>query len=487
MNRKTSLIGSLALLSCAALAQAGAEPRQGFFAKPHTVRVYVTAAGTESRLTQAATADFADFGQPLESQPCVFVDPSKAFQTFVGIGGALTDAAAEVFAVLSPSTQQEFLRSLYDPEKGIGYTLARTTIHSSDFSSGSYTYVADDDRALKTFSVEHDRRFRIPLIKAAIAAAGGKLLLYASPWSPPAWMKDNNNMLQGGVLLPEFFQPWADYFVKFIRAYEKEGIPVWGLTIQNEPMAKQKWESCIFTAEAERDFLKKYLGPTLAKAGLGGKKILVWDHNRDLIYQRAGTILGDPEAAKYAWGVGFHWYENWSGGEQQFNNIKRVAEAFPNVRLFHTEGCNGPFDTAKLLDWGWGETYGRAMIHDFNNGAVAWTDWNVLLDERGGPNHVGNFCFAPVHADTKTGKLTYTSAYYYIGHFSKFIRPGARRVISLSSRDPLLTTAFRNQDGKLAVVVMNQGDKAISYKLWIAGQAAAVESPAHSIATLVVD
>jgi glucosylceramidase len=164
-----------------------------------------------------------------------------------------------------------------------------------------------------------------------------------------------------------------------------------------------------------------------------------------------------------------------------------VAEAFPGVNLFHTEGCNGPFDTKRIDDWGWGETYGRSMIHDFNNGAVAWTDWNVLLDERGGPNHVGNFCFAPVHADTKTGKLRYTSAYYYIGHFSKFIRPGARRVASASSRDALLTTAFLNNDGKLAVVVMNRGGQDVPFHLCIEGKAAALTSPAHSIATLLVD
>jgi glucosylceramidase len=335
--------------------------------------------------------------------------------------------------------------------------------------------------------VAHDRKFRIPLIKRAMAAAGGKLTLFASPWSPPAWMKDNNDMLHGGHLKPEFFQTWADYYVRFIRAYEAEGIPVWGMTIQNEPMAKQTWESCVFTAAEERDFLKNHLGPTLAKSGLADRKVLVWDHNRDLMYQRAQTIFGDPEAAKYAWGLAFHWYENWSGGEPQFDNVRRVAEAFPGVNLFHTEGCNGPFDTKRIDDWNWGESYGSSMIHDFNNGAVAWTDWNVLLDERGGPNHVGNFCFAPVHADTKTGKLHFTSAYYYIGHFSKFIRPGARRVAAATSRDALLSTAFLNGDGKLAVVVMNRGGEDIAYHLCIAGQAAALTSPAHSIATLLID
>ncbi len=250
-------------------------------------------------------------------------------------------------------------------------------------------------------------------------------------------------------------------------------------------MATQKWESCVYTDEEERDFLKNYLGPTMKKEGLENKKIIVWDHNRDLVYQRASTLLSDPEAAKYAWGVGFHWYEDWSGGEQVYDNIKRVKEAFPNKNIMLTEACNSPFNKDKLNDWMLGETYGRSMIHDFNNGSVGWTDWNVLLDEQGGPNHVGNFCFAPVHADTKTGEITYTNAYYYIGQFSKFIRPGAKRIISASSRSPMLTTAFINENGKVAVVVMNQSDKKIDYFLWIAGKAAPVTSLPHSIATLV--
>jgi glucosylceramidase len=453
--------------------------------KGNPIIVYTTAQGTNYRLTTTDTLTFKDFGQPLETQPCIFVDPTKSFQTFMGIGGALTDASAETFAKLSKEKQQEFMQAYYNPQKGIGYTLARTNIHSCDFSSGSYTYVKDGDKSLSSFTVDHDKQYRIPFIKQAIAAAGGKLQLYASPWSPPAWMKDNNNMLQGGKLKKEYYQTWANYYTKFIKAYEKEGIPVWGLTIQNEPMAKQTWESCIFTAEEERDFLKKYLGPTLKKDGLGNKKIIVWDHNRDLIYQRSSTLLDDPEAAKYAWGVGYHWYEDWSGGEQVFDNLKRVAERYPDKNLLFTEGCNGPFKMDSINNWTLGERYGKSMINDFNNGTVGWTDWNVLLDEQGGPNHVKNFCFAPIHADTKSGDLIYTNAYYYIGHFSKFIRPGAKRIISSASRSPLLTTAFKNSDGKTVVVVMNTANKEMPFHLWMGGKAAETKALPRSIMTFV--
>lgn len=450
-----------------------------------TVLVYTTADSSDLRITATDTVKFSQMGQPMETQVCVFVDPNKQYQSFFGIGGALTDASAETYAKMPKDKQAEVLKAYFDKTSGIGYTIARTNINSCDFSTASYTYVAEGDKELKTFNIEHDKQFKIPFIKAATAAAGGKLNLFASPWSPPSWMKDNNDMLQGGKLKPEFYSAWAMYYTKFIKEYEKDGMPVWGISIQNEPMAKQRWESCIYTAEEERDFLKNHLGPTMEKEGLKDKKIVVWDHNRDLMYQRAQTYFDDPEAAKYAWGIGFHWYEDWSGGQPMYENVKRVHEAYPDKNILFTEGCNEKFTTTRLKDWALGERYGRAMINDFNNGMNGFTDWNILLDETGGPNHVGNFCFAPIHGDTKTGQLIYTNAYYYIGHFSKFIQPGAKRIGSAASRSQLLTTAFRNEDGKSVVIVMNQGGAATPYFLWINGKAASITARAHSIATLV--
>lgn len=405
----------------------------------------------------------------------------------LGIGGALTDASAETFYKLPKDKQKEFLTAYYSKDKGIGYTLGRTHIQSCDFSSGSYSYVKDNDVSLKTFDISHDKKYRIPFIKEVTAAAGGKLTLFATPWSPPGWMKTNGDVLHGGKLLPKYDQSWANFYVKFIRAYEKVGIPIWGLSVQNEPMATQTWESCLYTAEDERDFIKNFLGPTLYKEGMASKKLIIWDHNRDLLYQRASTVLEDPAAAKYVWGIGFHWYETWTGAGPNFEATRLVHEAFPNKNLIFTEGCVEKFDAGKLDEWALGERYGTSMINDFNAGTVGWTDWNVLLDEKGGPNHVGNYCFAPVHADTKTGALTYTSSYYYIGQFSKFIKPGAKRIASVASRDKLSTTAYINPDGKIAVVVMNKTDEKIDYVLWIKGKAAKTSSEPHSIATLIVE
>lgn len=447
--------------------------------------LYYTASGTDMRLSPSAQLQFEEAVQPMESEVAVFVNPQKQFQSFLGIGGAITDASAEVFAKLSAAKQQEFLEAYYSPEKGIGYTLVRTPIHSCDFSSASFTYVEEGDGDLKTFSIEHDQQYKIPLIKKANEAAGGALVLYASPWSPPAFMKTNNNMLQGGKLLPEYFQSWANYYVKFIKAYEQDGMPIWGITIQNEPMAVQRWESCIYSAEEERDFLKNYLGPTMEKEGLGDKKIIVWDHNRDLINHRANTIFGDPKASKYAWGIGFHWYENWAGGKPMFSNTALVKESFPDKQLIFTEGCAERFQEGNYQSVENAERYARSMINDFNNGTVGWTDWNILLDQRGGPNHVGNFCFAPMHADVNTGELFYTLTYYYIGHFSKFIRPNARRVSTAPSRSHLLATSFLNENGKMATVVMNQSDLEISYKLIVGKKQTTVSILPRAIQTLI--
>lgn len=472
------------LASCAGENKPGS-PAPSFSTDGKKVIVYTTADSSNYRLSAADTLEFKQKGQPFENEITVFVDPGKTFQTYFGIGAALTDASAETFYKLPKEKQQELLTAYFSADKGIGYTVARTNINSCDFSSDMYTYIKEGDKELNSFNIEHDKKFKIPFIKEAMNASGNNLNLFASPWSPPAFMKDNNDMLQGGKLRSEFHDSWAMYYTKFIKAYEKEGVPVWGITIQNEPMAKQRWESCIYTGEEERDFLKEHLGPTMEKEGLKDKKIIVWDHNRDLIYQRAQTYFNDPEAAKYIWGIGFHWYEDWSGGSPMYDNLRRVYESYPDKNIFFTEGCAESFDSTRYNAWVLGEEYGRSMINDFNNGMVGFTDWNILLDEKGGPNHVQNFCFAPVHGDTRTGQLIYTNAYYYIGHFSKFIKPGAKRIISSSSRSQLLTTAFKNEDGKIVVIVMNQSNIKTPYNLWINGKAAECVALPHSISTLI--
>ena len=486
---KKTLIASLlipvALTACQSITEVEKTLIQPVALKAQTeFTLYTTAKTTGQRLAEEQKS-FEAKGKATEADIAVYVNLDSRFQRLLGIGGAITDASAEVFAKLPDEKQQEMLKAYYDVEQGIGYSLARTPIHSSDFSSASFTYIEEGDKELETFSIDHDQQFRIPLIKKATQAAGGALTLYASPWSAPAFMKSNNNMLHGGSLLPEYYDAWATYYTKFIKAYEQEGMPIWGITIQNEPAAVQIWESMNYTAEQERDFLKNHLGPIMAQEGLADKNIVVWDHNRDMATHWGNTVFGDPEAAKYAWGLGFHWYETWAGGDSMQNNLAAIAESYPDKKLLFTEGTNEAFDSAKYEHWPNAERYGEAMIRDFNVGTVGWTDWNILLDQHGGPNHVGNFCFAPIHADLESGELIYTPSYYYIGHFSKFIRPEAQRVSTVSNRSFLLTTSFINTDGKVATVVMNKTDNALKYNLNVSGVSAHLEIPARAMQTIV--
>lgn len=444
--------------------------------------VYVTAKATGDRIARKEPLTPIPLEQPDEHTPTIIIDKDKTFQTLVGIGGALTDASAETFYKLPAKQQKEILTAFFDKEQGNGFSLCRTNIHSCDFSSASYTYAeVPGDTSLKHFSIAPDLKYKIPFIKAAFARTGNDLKLFASPWSPPAWMKTNNDMLHGGKLRPEYNQTWANYFVRFVKEFEKAGVPVWGLTVQNEPMAVQTWESCIFTAAEERDFVKYRLGPALESAGLSRLKLMIWDHNRGIMYQRTKVVYDDPAASKYVWGTGFHWYVG-----DHFDNVRLVHEAYPDKELVFTEGTEANFDADKVKDWQWGEFFGKSIIMDLNNWASGWVAWNVILDERGGPNHVGNFCMAPIICNTKTGELTYMNSFYYLGHFSRFIRPGAKRIICSSNHDDLLATAFLNPDGKIAVVVMNQTEKDIEFHTWLENRAVKTNSLAHSIITLVL-
>jgi glucosylceramidase len=474
--------------------QAGASPDTGS-QHGHTAIIYrpkqdptqyMTAKNTTFRISAVDTLSWSAKAQPLETDICVFIDPLHQFQQMIGFGGALTDAAAETLARLPENLQDSVINAYYDPGTGIGYNFGRTTIGSCDFSSASYMYVAENDTTLSTFSVAHDEKFKIPLIKKAMAVAGKDFNLFASPWTPPAWMKDNHNILHGGHLLPQYYSLWAAYLIKFIQAYHHEGIDLWGLSVQNEPMANQTWESCIYSAEQERDFIKTALGPALHQNGYQDLKLIAWDHNRDLLPQRASVLLNDSAAAKYIWGIGFHWYETWSGTQPLYDNVKEVQQNFPKVHLLFTEGCQEKFDYSKVSDWALGERYADNMLHDLNSGITAYCDWNILLDQTGGPNHVGNFCFAPVIADIPQKTLHFTSAFWYIGQFSKFIHPGAKRISSNSNRSDLQTTAFINTDGSIANIVFNKTDKAIAFHIWLNGQWAPATAPAHSLSTFIL-
>ena len=441
------------------------------------LRVFLTARDgaaplAEQPALQAASADDA-------SLPRLVVNTERRFQTHLGFGGAFTEAAATVWQSLPESVRAQLLRDYFDPALGHGYTLGRVHMNSCDFALGNYAHVEQpDDFALESFNIERDRRALLPFIQAALRVAGRPIQLLVSPWSPPAWMKTNNEMNHGGRLRPECREAWAQCFVRFLRAYAAAGVPVWGVSVQNEPAARQRWDSCHYTAEEERDFVRDHLGPALHDAGLAHVKIVVWDHNRDVMVERASVIYSDAEAARYVWGTGFHWY-----GDEHFDHVQLVHDAWPDKQLLFTEGCQegGPH----LGSWEVGERYARSIVNDLNRWTVGWIDWNLLLDERGGPNHVGNFCSAPVLADTANGALMHQASYWALGHFARFIQPGARRVLCASARHEVEATAFVNPDASTVVVATNRHGHALHFALRIDDAQWNAELPPRSIVTFV--
>ena len=442
-----------------------------------SMRTFLSAQHSNWRLSELAES--ICLGTPSD-RAVVWLDPSKRFQTIEGFGGAFTESAALNWLALSESKRNAFIQDYFGDQAGHGYTFCRVHINSCDFSLGNYAHVEKSgDVALKSYSIERDRQTIIPLILAAQNVARRPLQLLASPWSPPGWMKTNGEMNHGGKLLPQYQEAWANYFVKFIQEYAEAGIPIWGVSVQNEPAATQTWDSCIYSAEEERDFVRDWLGPALEQAGLGHVKIVIWDHNRDLMVQRAATVLRDTEAAKYVWGTGFHWY-----GEDHFDHVQLLHDAWPDKKLLFTEGCQE--GGSHRGSWALGERYARSIINDLNRWTAGWIDWNLALSLDGGPNHVNNLCSAPILIDAENDRLEHQSSYFYIGHFSRFIQPGSQRILCAATRMALECTAFINPNGEIVAVVMNRLDEAQKFQIQIADAAYQVELPAHSIATYVL-
>ena len=439
------------------------------------MRCIITALGGDQPLAEQpappkATADD-------DALPRVWVDTTRRFQTVLGFGGAFTEAAAVTWQKLGPDRQADVLTACFDPHRGHGYTLCRVHMNSCDFAQGNYAHVErPDDFELASFSIARDRQALLPFIQAALRVAGRPIRLLVSPWSPPAWMKTTGAMNGGGRLRPDCRAAWAQCFVRFIQAYQAEGVAVWGVSVQNEPMASQRWDSCLYSAEEERDFVRDHLGPALQQAGLGEVKIVIWDHNRDGLVERASVVYADRQAARYVWGAGFHWYV-----EDQFDQVQLTHDAWPDKQLLFTEGCQegGPHTGS----WALGERYARSMIQDLNHWTVGWIDWNLLLDEQGGPNHAGNFCSAPLLADTAADRLLPQSSYAYIGHFARFVRAGAQRVLCAANQQVLECTAFIHADGSVATVVMNRSEIPLRFVLRIDDQRVCIDLPARAITT----
>ncbi|MBO5007477.1 MAG: glucosylceramidase [Clostridia bacterium] len=403
---------------------------------------------------------------------CVF--PDVEYQEIKGFGGAFTEAAATTIDKLSKKNRDRILKLYFDNCEGIGYNFGRVHINSCDFSLENYCYVKDDDETLETFDISRDKKFIIPMIKDAMKY--NDIDMFASPWSPPAYMKTNGQMNCGGKLKSKYNDLWAQYFVEFIKAYELEGINISTVSVQNEPKAIQRWDSCIYTAEEERDFIKNHLGKRLKPLGV---KLLFWDHNKERVLERAKTVLGDRDTMEYVDGIAFHWYSG-----DHFEQLEMFNKLYPEKDIVFSEGCYeyslGKKETVQI-----GEKYAHDMIGNFNNYCNVFCDWNLVLDEKGGPNHVGNYCDAPIMADTVNDKIHIHDSYYYIGHFSKFVKKGAKRIGSSKWTSDIDTVSFKNPDGSVVSVVLNATDKEKQFCFSIEGNMLKTQLEPHSIATYI--
>jgi len=409
--------------------------------------------------------------------PAIVLNPETRYQTILGFGGAFTEAAAYTLNRMSPNQQNRILQHCFDPREGLAYTHGRIAIHSCDFSLGNYTYLEGEDPELKSFDISHEEQWVLPMIRRAEEIRGQKLSLMASPWSPPGWMKTNGQMNHGGKLLPQYRDSWAEYIGKFIQSMQQKGFSMWALTVQNEPAATQVWDSCTFSPEEERDFIRDHLGPVLHRMGLEDQKLLFCDHNRDIALERAKAVYEDPEAARYVWGLGIHWYVS-----EDFSQLAEVHNRYPEGHIFFTEGCQE--GGVHLGSWETGERYARNMIGDFNHWCEGYLDWNLLLDETGGPNHAGNFCDAPIIADTRSDQVHLNNSYYAIGHFSRYIQPGAQR-IQWKGPSSCLCSAFRNPDRSVVAVLLNQSEEKMPLSIELEEQRVCLEMEKHSIATVI--
>ena len=401
----------------------------------------------------------ADDGSAL---PTLTVTPATAYQSIMGFGAAFTECAVYNLCKITAARKAELLNAFFNPYTGAGFSLMRAPINSCDFSVAMYDYDGSpNDYDLVNFDMSHEKKWAIPTIKQAIAIPGSNFKLFGSPWAPPAWMKTSNTRLGkdgggGGSLRTDCYDSWANYFVKYVNTMKDNGIPIWGVTIQNEPAYDAFWEACVYTAAQERDFLKNSLGPVFAKNSLD-VKIMIWDHNKDIILDWARTILGDATAKKYAWGIAYHRYAG-----DQFANMATTHDEFPAYPMIETEGSVR--DT-----WTEAERMAHEIIGDINNWSSGYLTWNLTTDYQGGPYHnrpEPGSCVGPIVVDSASNGVKYFPNYYYLWHFSKYVQPGAVRISnSLSGGSTLEVTAFKNTNGSIVVTVLNKSAADVPFKI----------------------
>lgn len=419
----------------------------------------------KSPATAVSQISFEPDAQEVEKE-VVNLYPEITFQTFEGLGGAITDAAGYIYSLMNQEQKRQVIETYFSPDQ-MRYGLVRIHMDSCDFSTEMYEAMSDpEDRELKSFSFARTEKYILPMLADAQKAAGKPLKLMLSPWSPPAFMKTSNQRKFGGKLKLEYRDFWADYICRYIEEFQKRGYQVQRISLQNEPKAVQTWDSCIFTAEDEKVFLRDHLCPALTAHGLANIEVFIWDHNKERLYERVRDTVDDSTKGMVT-GAALHWYSG-----EHFETMDLVRQQYPELKLISSESCieykfysaeDEAGNTAKLV---------HELIGDLNHGICAFYDWNLLLDETGGPNHVGNFCYAAFMYDRQTGSLMTRLLQKVYYHFSHYIAPGAKRIGLSRYTDCLELTAFQNPDGELVVVAYNRSNAAVPVNLRLHGQIA---------------
>ena len=431
-------------------------------------------------ITTVSPIPFSSDTDEVENQ-VVNLYPQVTYQTFEGFGGAITDAAGYVYSLMTEEQKRQVIETYFSPEN-MQYNLVRVHMDSCDFSTGMYEAMSDPtDRELKSFSFERTEKYILPMLNDAQKAAEKPLKLMLSPWSPPAFMKTTDKRVGGGSLMPEYRDFWADYICRYIEEFRKRGYQVQRISLQNEPNAAQTWDSCIYTAEDEKVFLRDHLHPALVRHGLGDIEVFIWDHNKERLYERVLETVDDTTRDMVT-GAAFHWYSG-----DHFDTLDLVRQQYPDLTLITSESC------IEYRFYGAGDELGNCarlaheLMGDLNHGMNAFYDWNILLDEQGGPNHVGNWCYAAFMYDRRENKLNENLLQKYYWHFSHFIKPGAKRIGLTKYTNRLEATAFRNPDGSIAVVLFNGGEEPLAVNLRMNGQVAEFAVKGKTVATGIVN
>ncbi len=411
----------------------------------------------------------------------IIVKTNITYQSHMGFGGAFTDAAVDCFEACDDKKREEIVKA-YFSQDGLNYNLARLTVHSSDFSAHSYIYT--DGENIESFDLSREERVKIPMVKRCMDEAGN-ITFFAAPWSPPSFAKTNGDMCHGGMLKDEYREFWAEYYARYLEEMKKRGINISYVSVQNEPEAIQTWESREVSAREEAEDIRDYLAPAFARHGLD-TKFYLWDHNRDRVVRRTVDSMSVDGAAEHIWGVGYHWYCC-----NKHENLSMLHTLYPNLHILLTECCvelahdstTGESSRAGL--WEHGECYARQIIGDLNNWSEGYIDWNLILDENGGPNHVGNYCEAPIMLDGN-GELVYNPSYWHIAHFSKYIKPGAKRVFCAGGVSDVYQTAYVNPDGERVIIALNVGNRDYQTNIDVDGSVFGLNLESHSIVTVLL-